>query len=132
MPEYRVQTSGVVIKQADKYLLVQEKSPKVYGLWNLPAGHIDEGETPEEAAVRETAEETGYEVELDAKLGEYPDGDRLRHAYLGHIVGGELNPPADEVLGAEWLSLADIQSLHQAGKLRAEWVWLALQASAGL
>ena len=50
--------AGCVIQKDGKYLLVQEKQQKVYGLWNLPAGHVDEGETFEEAAIRESQEET--------------------------------------------------------------------------
>lgn len=46
--------AACVIKDSDnRYLLVQEAQPKVYRLWNLPAGHVDRGETIEDAAVRE-------------------------------------------------------------------------------
>lgn len=59
--------AGCVIKKDGNYLLVQERQPKVYGKWNLPAGHVDKDETIEQAAVREAKEETGYEVELIKK-----------------------------------------------------------------
>src|SRR5438105_1099902 len=56
---------GVVVRDDQgRYLLVQETNPNFYGLWSLPAGHADPGETTQQAAVRETREETGYEVEL--------------------------------------------------------------------
>jgi ADP-ribose pyrophosphatase YjhB (NUDIX family) len=56
--------AGCVLRQNDKFLLVQEKLPKVYGKWNLPAGHVDIGETIEDAAVREVLEETGHTVQI--------------------------------------------------------------------
>jgi len=60
--------AGVVIKQNNKYLLVQERMTSQYGLWNWPAGKVDVGETIEEAAIREGKEETGYDVELIREL----------------------------------------------------------------
>lgn len=75
--------AGCVVEKDGNYLLVQEKQPKVYGLWNIPAGHVDEGESLEEAALREVAEETGYTVKLDKKLSvEHSDTHRpVLHAY---------------------------------------------------
>lgn len=43
--------AGVVIKQDGKYLLLQEKQPKAYMLWNFPAGKVDIGETFEQTAI---------------------------------------------------------------------------------
>ncbi len=42
--------AGCVIRRDSTYLLVQEKQKKAYGLWNLPAGYVDKGETIEQAA----------------------------------------------------------------------------------
>ncbi|MDP3093264.1 MAG: NUDIX domain-containing protein [bacterium] len=63
--------AGVVIKQDGKYLLAQENRPgtKVHGLWNFPAGKVEEGATIEKTAVKEAKEEIGYNVELIRKLG---------------------------------------------------------------
>ena len=113
-----------------KILLVQEKSPKVYGLWNLPAGHVDPGETPVEAAVRETREETGLIVETIRDLGPQPDGDRFRHAFTARITGGKLQPDPNEVLGARWHTLDEIKALNAEGKLRAPWVYVAITKAA--
>ncbi len=59
---------GVVIRTADDRLevaLVHRRSPR---LWALPKGTPDSGETLEETALRETHEETGLEVELEAPI----------------------------------------------------------------
>jgi 8-oxo-dGTP pyrophosphatase MutT (NUDIX family) len=52
--------AGCVIRDTyGRFLLVQERLEKVYGKWNMPAGHVEAGETIKAAAIRETKEETG-------------------------------------------------------------------------
>jgi len=105
---------GVVLDRGGKYLLVQEKSPHVYGKWNLPAGKVDTGETLEQAAVHEAKEECGFDVELEKHLltlhrsVERP----VLHAYAANIVGGELEFPEHEILNAGWFSYAEIQAMR--------------------
>ena len=55
---------GGVIKENGKYLLVPEAHERCRGKWNLPAGHLDLGETVFEGAKREVLEECGLKVEL--------------------------------------------------------------------
>jgi 8-oxo-dGTP diphosphatase len=120
---------GCVLEKDNKYLLVQEKRPKVSGLWNLPAGHVDTGETLEAAAIREVYEETGYEIELKGEVNvEHSDIEKpVLHAYAGNIKKGELRFPPNELLDAKWFSLDEIHSLRQSGKLRNEWVFNSIQ-----
>lgn len=54
---------GVVVEKDGKYLLVQEAKASCRGKWNLPAGHLDPGETIIDGAKREAKEETGSIVE---------------------------------------------------------------------
>ena len=63
-------TVAVVVEKDGKYLLVEEIS---HGetVYNQPAGHVDENESILDAAIRETMEETGWEVKLDAFMGLY-------------------------------------------------------------
>ncbi len=121
--------AGCVIRNRDgRFLLVQEKQPKVYGLWNLPAGHVDKGETIEAAAIREVKEETGYDVKLGEKIGIYHETveSPIRHGFIGHIVGGELKVQSDEILDVNWFSFAEITQMKQEGKLRVEWIYDAM------
>lgn len=117
--------AGCVIKQDGKYLVVQEKGPKVYGLWNLPAGRVDKGETIEEAAIREVNEETGYNVELLEEIGVYHKsvGTSVKHIFRAKIVGGELKIQEDEILDVKWVSFEEIKALKEASKLREPWIW---------
>lgn len=109
---------GVLIEKDGKYLLVREKQPKVYGLWNLPGGRVDEGETLEEAAVREAKEECGLEVCLIEPLITINRSIELPvlHAYSAKIISGEINFPEDEILDVQWFSKDEI--LHMKDKLR--------------
>ncbi len=124
--------SGVVLRNdKDQFLLVQEGKPSAYGLWNLPAGHVDPGETLLDAAVREAREETGYEVRIvsETPLVDFYDAkiERHFHIYRANVTGGELMVNGTEILSAEWLSFQTIQTLHLAGKLRAPFVYTAIE-----
>lgn len=54
--EYRIAAGGLVRDEKGRILMIFRK-----GLWDLPKGHMDKGETPVQTAVRETVEETGVE-----------------------------------------------------------------------
>lgn len=120
--------TGCVIKKDGKYLLIQEKQERAYGLWNLPLGYVDKGEEIEAAAVRETKEESGYEVELDGKIGIYHENISrpVKHIFKARILGGELKIPEDEILNAKWLTYAEVERLHNEDKLRAQCIFDAI------
>jgi len=119
--------AGVVIKQDNKYLLVQESKTSAYGFWNWPAGKVDIGETIEEAAIREAKEETGYDVELIKKLDIWQDDAEhpTKHAFEAKIIGGELNFPKDELLDARWFTKEEIYLMKD--KLRTSWIIGAIE-----
>jgi 8-oxo-dGTP diphosphatase len=113
----RPKVAGVILKQDNKYLLVQEKQPKAYGLWNFPAGHIDEGESAEEAAVREAKEEVGFDVEIVKQIN---TEELSKHAFFAKVVGGELRFPEDEIIDARWFSLEEITVMQD--QMRSAWI----------
>ena len=116
--------AGCVIEHDGKYLLVQEKQQKAYGLWNLPAGYVDKGEDIESAAIREAKEETGLEVKLAGEIGVWHEDVKrpVKHAFRAIVVGGDLLAQEDEILDIAWLTYDEIIELDRAGKLRAPWV----------
>lgn len=121
--------AGCLLEQEGKFLLVQEKKPKAYGLWNLPAGRVEKGFTISETAIKETKEESGYDVEITKKIGVFNnDGDgSVRHAFSAKIVGGQLEIPEDEILDAKWWSLEEIEELSREGKIRSSFVLEAIK-----
>lgn len=85
-------------------------------LWSLPKGHLEDGETLEQAAVREVAEETGIQGLIIGTLGTIDfwfvvEGRRIHktvHHYLMRAVGGELSDEDIEVTEVAWFPLPDI------------------------
>mgnify|MGYP000899023603 CR=1 FL=1 len=62
-------TVAVVVEREGRFLLVEEQSERSDMVLNQPAGHVEQGETLEQAAIREALEETGWDVALTAFLG---------------------------------------------------------------
>jgi len=133
MPKSTDICSVVVRNGEGKYLLVQEGKPSAYGLWNLPGGRVDESESLFDAAIREAHEETGFAVRLTSEI---PIIDMLDaesnhhfHTYTAKIIGGKLTFDGVEILDAAWLSYEEIQKLNNSNKLRAPFVFNAVQQS---
>jgi ADP-ribose pyrophosphatase YjhB (NUDIX family) len=87
-------------------------------LWSLPKGHIEAGETAEEAAVREVEEETGIIGRVVAPLGTidfwFVAEDRRVHKTVHHFLlralGGELSDSDVEVSEVAWVPLDELES----------------------
>lgn len=91
--------AGVFIAREGKVLLVRRCMGARRGTWSFPAGFVEFGEEPAEAAARECYEETGLEVEiagLHAVIGPEPTGAAsVVIVYRARIAGGELMPGDD-------------------------------------
>lgn len=82
-PQRHFVATGYVVHEGRTLLLLHKK----LGLWLPPGGHIDEGELPEEAVLREIREETGLEVELvSPRRQPHPSAPGVRYLYLPNHV----------------------------------------------
>jgi len=81
--------AGLILQAPDRSILLLRRSPLVNnpGYWNLPGGRIDPGETPLQAAMRETFEESGIRVRIAAPYSVLvrKNGNKLYHVFLAGI-----------------------------------------------
>ncbi len=83
---------GVLATRNGKLLLVQRARDPHRGAWSFPSGFVDAGEGIEEAAVRETKEETGLDVRIQGQLGAFAaPGERVVFiAYAARVLRGRI------------------------------------------
>ncbi|MGH8212649.1 MAG: NUDIX hydrolase [Rhodanobacteraceae bacterium] len=128
-------TVACVVHQRGRFLMVEE-NVRERVLFNQPAGHLEPGESLLQAACRETLEETGWEVELQAFIGvrQYESPQRgshiVRFAFAANPLRHHAARPLDHgVLRAHWLEYGEIVRLDE--RLRSPLVlatlndWLA-------
>ena len=105
-----------------KVLLVQRAKPPV-GLWSLPGGHVEFGETAVAAAQRELLEESGVTADLTAFVGLYeiirekPAFHYAIACYGGIWRSGEAHASSD-ALDARWLAPSELDSLDFVPNVR--------------
>jgi 8-oxo-dGTP pyrophosphatase MutT (NUDIX family) len=90
--------------------------------WEIPAGRIEAGETPEQAAVRETEEETGWRPGALTRLGTYAPSngtaDQMFHLFMAagaQHVGDPLDPGESERIA--WLPVDDVRRVIAANEV---------------
>lgn len=95
---------AVVLDAEGRVLLVKREDFRV---WVLPGGRLEPGETPEEGAMREVEEETGYRIAIDRYVGSYtipdgPLGPQRSHCFVGHVIGGHAIERGPETAAVGW------------------------------
>jgi 8-oxo-dGTP diphosphatase len=106
---------GVIKDERGRLLLIKRGHEPGAGLWSLPGGRVEPGETDAEALVREMREETGLVVEAGRLLGRVRrpggHGDVLDiRDYTATVIGGTLDP-GDDAADARWVDAEDFGSL---------------------
>jgi 8-oxo-dGTP diphosphatase len=99
-----------------KILLIKRSTPPFVGYWALPGGRVDPGETVEQTIVREVKEETGLDVEVVSKIGEYHEQgvqggmeyDYYPACFLVKAVGGEIKRQKSEIQEIRLFSLSEV------------------------
>ena len=99
-----------------RLLMIKRGHEPGAGLWSIPGGRIEPGETDAEALVREMFEETGLAVEVGPLIGSVRrpglDGAVIDiRDYAVTVTGGTLRP-GDDAADARWLETADLNSLE--------------------
>lgn len=103
--------STAIITRDDRVLMIRRREREGKLLWAFPGGGIEAGETPEQAAVRETAEEVDLEVKAIKPLGDRVHPQTGRHmSYVAcEVVGGEARVADEEELAeVAWIRLEEI------------------------
>jgi len=123
--ELRIGSCAVIFDETRQKVLLTQRTDN--GLWCLPGGKMESGETLEECCQREVMEETGLEVRTKRLIGIYSnrdqvviyrDGNKVQIAVLSfeaEIVGGELGL-SDETTAFGYFSLDEIESMPMHGR----------------
>jgi ADP-ribose pyrophosphatase YjhB (NUDIX family) len=127
-------TASALLLDADSRLLLARRAVEPYlGMWDTIGGFLDETETPEEALVREVAEETGLDVGPGAYVGTYVDrygdgDDAVTTLNLVFEVRADdaIPRPADDVAELAWFPLDELPpaeefAFHDVGRFVHEW-----------
>jgi 8-oxo-dGTP diphosphatase len=103
--------------------MVQRANPPLEGSWSLPGGHVELGETTQEAALRELREETGIEAEISRLAGIFDvirrssDGEIQSHyaiaCHAGYWKSGEAKAAGDAA-AVRWIKLDGVAALDLA------------------
>jgi len=98
---------AVIIKN-NEILMVRQYVQRGDIVWNFPGGGIEEGETPEDACIREVKEETGLDVEVYILIHKQDEKYTfLMKNFKGTINLDKTNKDNDDILEVKWVSLHD-------------------------
>ncbi len=107
-----VVAAAVVIRDGRVLLTRRAEGQHLAGMWEFPGGKLEDGESPEEALIRECREECGIEVEvgkiLDVTHHRYPEKDVLLLFFRCELRAGEVRHL--QVADHAWVAPADLDN----------------------
>lgn len=119
MKRYTGKTATAIIPYPNnQILLVKRNTVPFKGYWALPGGRMDPNETVEQTIVREVKEETGLDIIVVQKIGDYVEKgvkDEVEYEYyptcfLVKVVGGEVKKQDSEILEVKAFPLSQLPS----------------------
>ena len=109
--------AGAVVRDTSgRVLLVRRANDPGRGLWSIPGGRIEDGESARAAAAREVREETGLDIEVGEALLAEAIGPYFIEDFAATVVGGTLLA-GDDALEARWVTPDELRSLPLAPAL---------------
>ncbi|HWF43033.1 MAG TPA: NUDIX domain-containing protein [Candidatus Kapabacteria bacterium] len=112
-----IHVSTIIPDSERRILFVREAKEVHRGQWNFPGGHVELGEHPEQAAIREVREETCLEVSLGSIIGIYsgisPNLQTMRFVFEAASYSGVARP-RDEILEVKWMSPVEILGMNDS------------------
>lgn len=100
---------GCIVLNNGKILMIRHNE----GHWDLPKGHVEDGETEVETAIREVKEETNVDVEVNEKyrytLGYSPKENVWKEVvyFVASKKGGKIQAQLEEVQNVEWVEISE-------------------------
>jgi ADP-ribose pyrophosphatase len=113
----------MAVDESERVLLVRQfRLPAAKSLWELPAGKLDAGEKPLQAARRELREETGYKARTWKKLATFwPSpgyvGEKMTIFLATGLTAGEAQPMEDERIECRWFKHRELDRMIRDGKI---------------
>ena len=124
--------SGIILIEEDKLALIERHRAGIH-YYAFPGGGIDEGESPEQAAIREAEEELGIVVRVKLKVAEVLFSGSSQFYFLVEKISGEFGTGTGEEYGEYnpiygsylplWLPLADIPNKNILPRKLADFVF---------
>jgi 8-oxo-dGTP diphosphatase len=118
---------GAIVFKDSRVLLVQRGKAPALGMWSIPGGSLELGETLQRATEREIREETGLTIKAREPVFTFDvidrdENGRVRFHYvivdlMADYISGELRA-GDDALDARWVSSAETKSLNMSEKTR--------------
>lgn len=121
---------AAVIQKDNKILLAQRslQSRGQPGKWENAGGEVDEGETSEQAIIREIKEELGVDFKINKTLleDEFPNTDGVWHViiYSGSIEGEPKAMISEETSDVKWFDIAELENVDLATYTRTDFIKL--------
>jgi ADP-ribose pyrophosphatase YjhB (NUDIX family) len=126
-PERPIVAVGAAVCHNEQVLIVQRGKAPSMGVWTVPGGAVDLGETMRQAAAREVKEECNIKVEIGEVVGildnvVYDEQGQVRYHYAivdfaARYIGGELCPN-DELMDAAWIMPSEFDAYSVPAKAR--------------
>ncbi|OIJ20155.1 DNA mismatch repair protein MutT [Anaerobacillus alkalidiazotrophicus] len=126
---------AIIILNEENQILLQKRAD--VGLWGIPSGHVEIGETVSETAIREVKEETNLDIKIKKLIGVYSDPNSqvfvypsgkvvhfITTCFLAEITGGELRCNSDESLEIKFFEIQNLP--HDLLKMHPRWLKDAL------